>query len=335
VPRVFVTGGSGLLGGALIDRLRGDGATVVALARSDVSRRAVQARGAEPVTADLRDEDGLAAAMAGCELAYHVAGVNTLCPDDPAVLHAVNGEAPVVVARAAHRAGVRRLVHTSSAATLGEAKGTIGSEASPHRGWSISTYEESKLAGERAVLAAGRELGLDVVCVNPSSVQGPGRAGGTGKILLGLLDGRLKVFIDTRISVVDIADCIEAHRLAAERGEPGERYVISGASFTSEEAFAILGRVGGSSVSPRILPSRAALAAATVAGRGLRLAGRHPPICREMMRTMLHGHHYDGSKATRGLGLRYTPVEETLRRTLDWAVAEGHVRRDPRAAAPD
>lgn len=288
------------------------------------------AKGADAVHAELLDEGGLAEAMAGCEIAYHVAGVNTMCPDDPAVLHRVNGDAPVVVARAARRAGVRRLVHTSSAATIGEAKGTVGNEDSPHRGWFQSTYEESKLAGERAVLAAGRDLGLEVVSVNPSSVQGPGRARGTGKILLSLLDGRLKVFVHTQISVVDIADCVEGHVLAAGRGRPGERYVVSGATFTSEEAFAILGRVGGQTVRPRMLPAGVAVAVATAAGVGFRLARRHPPICRKMMQTMIHGHRYDGSKATRELGLHYTPVEDTLRRTLDWAVAEGHIERDPR-----
>ena len=330
--RAFVTGGSGLLGGALVDRLRAGGTEVVALARSDASASALAARGATISRVDLLDEAGLARAMAGCDLVFHVAGVNTLCPGDRSLLHRVNGEAPAIVVRAAKAAGVGRVVHTSSAAVLGEAEGTVGDEETVHRGRFMSTYEESKLAGERAALAAGAAAGIDVVSVNPSSVQGPGRGGGTGKILLALLDGRLKVFIDTHISVVDMADCIEAHVLAAGRGKPGRRYVISGATLTSEEAFELLSRVGGVSVRPRIVPRPLAQAGAMLAEGGFRLARRTPPMCREMMRTMLHGHRYDGSRAQRELGLRYTPVEDTLRRTLDWAVAEGLVE-DRRTAA--
>jgi dihydroflavonol-4-reductase len=330
--RVFVTGGSGLLGGALVGRLLADGADVVALARSDASAAALAQRGATVARADLLDEAGLTRAMAGCELVYHVAGVNTLCPDDPSVLHRINGEAPAIVVRAAKAAGVGRLVNTSSAAVLGEAEGTVGHEESTHRGTFMSTYEESKLAGERAAFAAGAEAGLEVVSVNPSSVQGPGRSGGTGKILLAVLDGRLKVFIDTHISVVDMADCIEAHLLAAERGQPGRRYVVSGATLTSAEALDLLSRVGGVPVRPRIVPKPVAQAGAAAVEGAFRLARRHPPLCREMMRTLLHGHRYDGSRAERELGLRYTPVEDTLRRTLDWAIAEGHVR-DRRPAA--
>ena len=98
--------------------------------------------------------------------------------------------------KAAAAAGVPRLVLTSSAATLGEAPGTVGREDTVHRGWYLSNYERSKTEGERAALAAGREAGIEVVSVNPSSVQGPGRAGGTGRFLLAFLDGRLKVFVE-------------------------------------------------------------------------------------------------------------------------------------------
>jgi dihydroflavonol-4-reductase len=324
--RVFVTGGSGLIGGALVDRLRAGGDHVVALARSDAAAAALTARGAEVVRGDVLDEGALATGLEGAAVAYHVAGVNTLCPLDPAPLYRVNRDAARAMARAAAQAGVRRLVHTSSAATLGEAAGTVGREDSPHRGTFLSHYERSKFEGEVAVLDEARRTGLDVVCVNPSSVQGPGRAGGTGRILLAMLDGRLPVFIDTCISVTDIADAAEAHVLAARRGSPGERYVICGARLTSAQAFDLLSRVSGREVHPRIVPGVLATGVAAVveaAARGIR---RHPPFCRAMARTLVHGHAYDGSHAARALGLRYTPVEDTLRRTLDWARAEGLIR---------
>jgi dihydroflavonol-4-reductase len=231
------------------------------------------------------------------------------------------------VVRAAARAGAGRVVNTSSAAALGEAAGTVGSESSPHRGSYLSTYERSKHEGEIAAFAAARRAGVDLVAVNPSSVQGPGRTGGTGKILLGYLNGRLRAFIDTTLSLVDIRDCVEGHLLAAERGTPGERYVLNGATLTSLEALEIMSGLTGVGDRPRIVPAPLAIAASALVEGAFRLRGRTPPLCREMVRTMLHGHRYDGSRAERELGIEYTPVRETFARTIEWALEQGLVER--------
>jgi dihydroflavonol-4-reductase len=334
VTRVFVTGGSGLIGGALLTRLRERGDAAVALARSDSAAAAVRERGAEAVRGDTLDEDALAAGMEGCELAYHVAGINTLCPHDPTELFHVNVRGPEAFVRAAARAGVRRAVYTSSAASIGEAKGTTGSEDSPHRGWFLSTYERSKREGELAAFAAARRADVDLVAVNPSSVQGPGRSGGTGRILIAYLNGRLRAFVDTRISLIDIRDCVEGHLLAAERGRPGERYLLNGAAMTSREALEIVSGMTGVTDRVPFLPPPVASAAAALAEGGFRLARRSPPVCREMVRTMLHGHRYDGSRAARELGLAYTPVRETFARTIEWALAQGLVKRPLPLFAP-
>jgi len=323
VTRVFLTGGSGLVGGALLRRLAERGDEVVALARSDAAAAKLERAGARVARGDALDEPALRTGMQGCELVYHVAGINTFCPTDPAAMFHVNVRGAEIAVRAAQAAGARRVVLTSSAATLGEAGGTVGSEESPHRGSYMSVYERTKHEGEVAAFAAARATGIELVAVNPSSVQGPGRAGGTGRILIGYLNGKLRVFVRTRISLVDIDDCVEAHVLAAERGTPGERYVISGATLSAEEALEIVTRIAGVRHRVRFIPPAAAMALAAVVEAGFRLRGSKPPLCREMMRTMLHGHRYDGSRATAELGLRYTPVEDTFRRTIDWARSEG------------
>ena len=326
MSRVFVTGGSGVVGRALVERLVSGGDEVVALARSQVSEETLRSLGASPVRCELWDERGLSEAMQGCSVVYNVAGVNTLCVEDPKPMLRANVEAPPVVVRAAAQAGVGRFVHTSSAATIGEASGVVGREDTPHRGWYLSTYERTKTEGERAVFEAGRQTGVEVVCVNPSSVQGPGRSGGTARFLLAYLDGRLKAFVPTNVSLVDISDCAEGHVLAAQRGVAGERYLLNGIALTITEALALAGEVAGVSRKPRMLPRQVAVAGAWAAEHGFRLARRKPPVCREMVRTLLHGHRYDGSRAERELGLRYTEPRETLRRTVDWARAEGLLR---------
>jgi dihydroflavonol-4-reductase len=327
VARAFLTGGSGLVGGALLGGLIERGDAVVALARSDEAAAAVAARGADVARGDVLDEDALTAAMRGCDLVYHVAGVNTHCPDDPAELIHVNVRGAEAAVRAAARAAVRRVVLTSSAASVGEEKGTVGTEDSPHRGWYLSDYERSKHEGEVAALATARREGVELVSVNPSSVQGPGRAGGTGRIMIAFLNRRLRAFVDTQISLVDVRDCVQGHLLAAERGRPGDRYLINGATLSARAALDMVSGMTGVTERPRFLPPGVASAVAALAEGGFRLARRHPPVCRAMVRTLLHGHRYDGSRAERELGLQYTPVEETFSRIIEWALAEGLVRR--------
>jgi dihydroflavonol-4-reductase len=323
----LVTGGTGFLGRAIVQRLVGAGDRVRGLARSDASSGELGVLGAEPVRGDVLDLEALTAAMRGCDAVYHAAGANAFCMLDPTPLFEVNVRGSENVVRAAARAGVRRVVYTSSAATLGEASGTVGSEESPHRGSFLSAYERSKFEAERAVFETARETGVEVVSVNPASVQGPGRTTGSAKLLLDYLNGRIKAIVDSRLSLVDIADCTEGHLLAGTRGTPGERYVLSGATLTVREGLALVAGLLDVERPLRILPSFVAMAVATAAEAAGRVRRRNPRICRELARTLLHGHAYDGSKATRALGLRYTPVEETLRRTVEWWVEHRLVTR--------
>jgi dihydroflavonol-4-reductase len=265
---------------------------------------------------------------------FHAAGVNAMCQRDPGPMLHANVEGSAAVVRAASAAKVSRVVHTSSAATIGEATGVIGREDTPHRGTFLSQYERSKLLAERKVLALGSELGVPVVSVNPSSVQGPGRIGGSSRLLLDLVNGRLPVLVDTYVSIVDVNDCTEAHLLAEQHGAPGERYLINGASIRVSEAIELLRRVCGQPARVRFAPRAVVSVAGTLAGGVASLVGRGSTICPEMLRTLLHGHRYDGSLARRALDLRYTPLEMTVRRTLAW-YAERGLAPAPRPPSPD
>jgi dihydroflavonol-4-reductase len=327
VARVFVTGASGFIGGALTTRLLERGDEVVGLARSDAAAEKVAARGAVVARGDVLDEESIAAGMTGCDLAYHVAGVNSHCPPDPDTLLRVNVGGAEAAIRAAARAGIGRVVYTSSAASLGEPHGTVGTEDSVHRGSYLSVYDRSKHEGEQAVFAAAAETGVEVVAVNPSSVQGPPRSGGNGGIIIAYLNGKLPAFVDTYVSLVDIQDCVEGHLLAADRGESGQRYVLNGATIHSLEALEIVSELSGVRDRVRIVPAPIARAAVAMAEAAYRLRGKTPSVCRARVRTILHGHRYDGSRATRELGLDYTPVADTFARLIEWAVAEGLVTR--------
>jgi dihydroflavonol-4-reductase len=320
---VFVTGGSGFVGGALTRRLLADGREVRALARSDRSADALASLGAVVVRGDLFDHGALLTGMRGCSSVFHVAGVNAMCARDARPMLRTNVEGAAAVVRAAAAAKVARVVHTSSAATIGEPAGQTGREDTPHRGSFLSAYERSKFLGERRVLELGEELRTPVVCVNPSSVQGPGRVDGSARLLLDLVNGRLPVLVDTWLSVVDVEDCTAAHLLAERHGVPGRRYLVSGASFDVRTAVTLLreawGRPGRVWFAPRPL---ATVGGAVVGGIG-RILGRDGRICPETVRTLLHGHRFDASRSIRELGLSYTPIEATIERALSWYAERG------------
>jgi len=328
--RTFITGGTGTLGSALLEGLVKDGREVSALARSDESKAKVESMGAIPVESHLLDPEGLEKAMVGHDVVYHAAGLNAFCLPQRSPLFEINVQGSVNVVEAALRAGVRRVVYTSSAATIGEKSGTVGREDSMHRGWFLSEYERSKYEAERAVLDVARSKDLDLVCVNPSSVQGPGRAGGTAKIIIYYVTGRLKYFVNTRFSIVDIDDCTRGHILAEREGRSWNRYVLNGGTISAIDALGLMARITGVKDVPRFIPGRLAIGAAGLAANVFRLRRKTPsPVCSEMVRTLVHGHAYDGTRAERELGLEYTSIEDTLERTVKWLIDEGEIPPPP------
>lgn len=317
---VAITGATGVVGGAVLRHLIDAGHEVRALARTDRAAATLTGTGATPVRGDVNDLTALSAAFSGCDVVYHVAGINEMCSSDPARMYRVNVDGTRTVLGACEAAGVRRMVLTSSAVTIGEEAGEVATEDVVHRGHHISNYEQSKHHAE--LVAFAQKTDVEVVAVNPSSVQGPGRATGTGRIILQVLQGKLPFLVDTTVTLVDIDDCARGHLLAAQRGVPGERYMLSGFITTTAEAVEMASEVLGRVVSVRMLPIPLVMGVVGLAYGGARLVGKRLSFCPEMVRVMAHGHRHDGSKATRELGLEYTPPEETIRRMVEWFQAQ-------------
>jgi dihydroflavonol-4-reductase len=322
---VLVTGATGFVGGGIARRLLTDGREVRALTRRPDAATALQALGVEVVAGDVLEPETVEAAARGCDVVYHAAGVNGFCMRDPGPMRAANVTGTENVIGACARAGVRRVVYTSSAAVIGEAAGVVATEDTPHRGWFLSEYERSKHDAEAAAVREAERHGIELVCVNPASVQGPGRTGGTARLILDYANGKLRTLVRSRFSLVDADDCSEGHLLAEARGTPGRRYLLAGVCVTTEEAVATLARITGIERRALTLPRPVALTAGDVAATVARVRGRRPRLCREMVATLLHGHAYDGSRATRELGLEYRSFDDMVRRTLAWYVDQGLV----------
>jgi dihydroflavonol-4-reductase len=321
--RVAVTGGSGVVGTAVVRLLVASGDEVWALARSSQSSAKLADLGASVVHGDVLDAKAVDRLVKASERVFHIAGVNELCSRDPSRMWRVNVDATLSVLEASARAGVSRFIHTSSAVTIGEDEGTVGTEESKHRGHFLSEYERSKTVAERLVFDSARDI--EVLSVNPSSVQGPGRSTGTGALLLAAARWSLPALVDTTVSLVDIDDCARGHVLAAEHGRPGERYILSGAVISIRDAVTELNRQLGRTRRPWFIKASALAAIAPLIDASFRVVGKTSPLCSESARVLLNGHEYDGTKATRVLGLDYTPLSHTLSRTIDWFRAEGLV----------
>ncbi len=295
---------------------------MAALARSDEAAERVASIGAEPVRGDLLAGGEWESALAGCPTLFHVAGEVAMCHRGRLEVN-VAGTDRVIAAAA--RAGVRRVVFTSSAATIGEAKGEVGTEATPHPGRYLSDYARTKHEAEMRAFTDADAAGMDLVSVNPSSVQGPGRVTGSARIFIGYLQGRLRWAVRTRLPIVFADDVAEAHLLAESRGRAGERYLVNGWSPTVDEVVGVLAASAGVEHRVRYLPTWLLTTAATAVEAVWEFGGREPPLCRAMAREVAHGHLYDSSKIEGELGLRFTPPEEWLARTVAWYREQGLV----------
>lgn len=325
----FVTGGSGLVGGHLVSQLVDEDVPVRCLARSVSAVAAVTQRGAVAVEGDLFDPDALREGMWNTDVVFHVAGVNETCSKDPEAMDRVNIDGTVAVITAAAVNGVRRVVYTSSAAAIGESHGMVGTEHTVHSGEYPSAYARSKHLAEIAALVTADRLGVDLVVVNPSSVQGPGRATGSAELLVRVLNAKRPLLMDTALSVIDIDDCTRGHINAAEYGRAGERYILSGATLKVSETVDLLSAAAGRTVEPRWMSEGFVRTVGRAVARAAAVVKPSAGICPELIATLLHGHRFDGSKAARDLRFAYTDPGNTIERTVGWLDAQGLIKARP------
>lgn len=321
--RAFVTGGTGVVGSDLVGRLTDEGWGVSALVRSDAGAEAMAASGVKPVRGDVTSPEGLVDGMWGSDVVFHLAGVNKGCPRDPAQMDRVNIEGTVNVVAAAAEAGVGTVVHTSSVSAIGEGEGIVGTEHTRHGGEYVSAYARSKHLAEEAAFATAAERNVALVSVNPSSVQGPGRSTGSAELLLRALSSPRPRLFDTTFSIIDIADCSRGHILAATKGRSGERYILSGHTVSVGELIGIVTESTGRQINPRWVSEGVVRTIGGPAARLARLFGQGDRLCPDLIRTLLHGHRYDNTKSREHLGLEYTPLADTITRTIAWFESEG------------
>ncbi|MBM3151016.1 MAG: NAD-dependent epimerase/dehydratase family protein [Chloroflexi bacterium] len=326
--KTFVTGGTGFVGSAVIRRLLADGHTVRALVRTGSSTRMLDGLPVERVDGDLSDASVLQKAMAGCEWVFHVAALYANWGYAWEEFHQSNVEGTRRALEAASRSGVKRIVHTSSIASLGIPRdGTPGTEETPVTLKDmLSDYKRSKFLAEEVVRGFVTQ-GLPAVIVNPAAPVGVGdhKPTQTGKMIVDFLNGKMPAYVDTGLTIVDVDDVADGHLLAMEKGKVGERYILGGENLTLKQALDLLSEVSGRPEVRARIPRAVALGWAYVDTGLARLNPKHIPAATpDAVRVSSKKEYFSSAKAMRELGYTYIPARDALRKAVEWYRANGY-----------
>jgi dihydroflavonol-4-reductase len=328
--RALVTGATGFVGSAVARALCSTGWQVRALTRAGSDLRNLQELPLEVARGDLGDLRSLEEAVVGCEALFHVAADYRLGVADPAQLYRANVEGTRNVLDAARRAGVARIVYTSSVATVGlPPDGTPGNEDTPVTlGDMIGHYKRSKFLAEEAAREFIR-AGAPVVIVNPSTPVGPGdlKPTPTGQMVLDAAAGRSPAYVDTGLNIVHVDDVAAGHLQAFERGRIGERYILGGENMTLREILTQITRLAGRSP-PRVRLPHAALLPIAYASEALaRVTGAATRVTVEAVRLARKHMYFSSAKAVRELGYSWRPPSAAFEDAIAWFRKEGLLKR--------
>jgi dihydroflavonol-4-reductase len=327
--KTFLTGATGFLGSHVARVLAARGAQLRLLVRATSNLKNLEGLNAETATGDLRDPASLDNAMPGCDTVFHVAADYRLWARDPEEMYRSNVEGTRAILEAARKNGVRRVVYTSSVATMGFTRnGNPADEDSPVvLADMIGHYKRSKFMAEQIALEAGHS-GMHVVVVNPTTPVGEQdiKPTPTGRIILDFLKRKFPAYVDTGLNLVDVTECAGGHVAALERGKSGERYILGGENLTLKQILDKLAAITGLSSPTVKLPYFFAFAAAavdeTVTGRILH---REPRATIDAVRMGRKKMFASSGKAERDLGWKLVPAENALRRAVEWFRTNGYV----------
>ena len=326
--KAFVTGATGFVGSHVARVLAEQGADLRLLLRAGSNPANIEGVNAERVIGDLRDPSSIEKAMAGCDVVFHVAADYRLWVRDPEQMYRANVEGTRAILDAARRNGIRRVVHTSSVATMGfTGNGHPADESFPvSLDNMIGPYKRSKFMAERVAMEAGHS-GMDVVIVNPSTPVGEQdiKPTPTGRIILDFLKKKFPAYVDTGLNLVDVRECARGHVAALEKGRSGERYILGGENLTLKQILDKLAAITGLP-SPKVrVPYVMALATGVVdevvTGR---ILGREPRATIDAVRMGRKKMFVSSSKAERELGWKIVAVDDALRRAVEWFRRQGY-----------
>jgi dihydroflavonol-4-reductase len=325
---VLVTGASGFVGAAVARAALARGFRVKVLMRPTASRANIEGLDVEVTAGDMRDVESMTAALQGARYLFHVAADYRLWARDPLEIARNNLEGARATMTSALRAGVERVVYTSSVAALKPGKGEAVDETSRHTPQSvIGAYKLSKLLAEREVERMITEEALPAVIVAPSTPIGPRdiKPTPTGRIIVEAAAGRMPAFVDTGLNLVHVDDVAEGHFLALERGNIGENYILGGADVTLAQMLADIAALAGRRAPTVKLPRGPLFPLAFAAEAFARVTGKEPFLTTDALRMSRYRMYFSSAKASRELGYAARPYREGLKDAHAWFAANGYL----------
>lgn len=326
----LVTGATGFVGSHVARQLVTAGQPVRILVRKSSNTQPLEGLPVERIEGDLRDATSIERAMQGVRRVFHVAADYRLWTRNPEEIYRSNVDGTRVLLECAARAGVERIVYTSTVATIAVPShdGALPNEDTRATvDQMIGHYKRSKFFAEQEAVKAAA-AGVPVVIVNPTAPVGPGdwKPTPTGRIIVDFLNGKMPAYVDTGLNVVAVEDVAAGHLLAAEKGRIGERYILGATNMTLKQILDALAKIAGRPAPRLKMPHAIALAAGYADEWFSRLVGRKPQIPVEGVKMSRHRMFVSSDKAERELGYQPTSVEAAFERAVRWYEANGYIR---------
>ena len=328
--KVFLTGATGFVGSHVARVASQQGVELRLLVRKTSNLANLQGFQAETVVGDLMEPESLRTAIRGCEAVLHVAADYRLWVRDPQSMYKANVDGTRDLLRIAREEGVRRVVYTSSVATMGfKSDGTIVDENTPvSLADMIGHYKRSKFLAEQVAIDAAK-AGQQVIVLNPTTPIGPGdvKPTPTGRIVVDFLNKKFPAYVDTGLNLVDVREVARTHVAALQDGvgRPGERYILGGENLTLKQILDKMSAITGLPSPTTKVPHSVAMAFAffdeTITGK---LRGKEPRATVEAVRMGKKKMFASSAKAERELGFKIVPVYQALRAAIDWFRAYGY-----------
>lgn len=340
VKKAFVTGASGFIGSAVVRELLADGVEVRVLMRANADHAAIKGLSVEVITGDVNDPRALARGLVGCDVCFHVAGMNTLWlrgASEIKAMYEANETGAELVLKTAAMAGCERIVHCSSVVTVAQPREKRQADERDHpklEDLSVH-YARSKFLGEERARKLAKE-GAPVVIVNPSAPMGPFdvKPTPTGRVVLDFLLRKMPGYMETGLNVIDVHDCARGHILAAQKGEVGERYILAHENLSIREIFEKLAEITGLPAPKFKVPKWVALTASFASEVKAKVLGKPPKVPLAGVRMALKPMFYSNARAVAELGLKTRPAIEALRRAAAWFVEHNYAPKPPKDLGP-
>jgi dihydroflavonol-4-reductase len=326
--KVLVTGANGFVGSHICRRLAERGDPVRALVRKDSDCRALNGVNVEFATGDILDPASLDRAMEGCDQVYHLAAIVRFFTTDPEGMRAANTLGTKNVLDAAKKAGVKRIIHTSTAAILKHlvAGDTADESMLKTEKEVVGAYELTKLEADQVAMNAAKD-GLPVVVVNLTAPLGPWdtKPSPVGRMILQFLRGKFPAYTDSGLNVINVRDAAEGHLLVGEKGKVGERYIIGGENLSLKAFLDILSELSGVPSPKMKVPYALTIIGGLWGELTGRITGKEPLACMASVRMGKYPHYVKTDKAKTDLGFRAGPLKAALKEEIDWFRAQGMV----------